>query len=127
MRLTSFSDNRVVERGRLLTNDNSDNITKIRYMDDKSNHAFFRVDTPHNIRRIDVETVDVGYDLVVISDYDKGFLTEDDIEYICNNHDLVFLDTKKILGSWAKGASYIKINDNEYQSSINMIDDYLMN
>jgi sugar/nucleoside kinase (ribokinase family) len=55
--------------------------------------------------------------LIVISDYNKGFLLEEDIEYICTNHPNVFIDTKKILGPWVKDARYIKINDYEYRNS----------
>ena len=38
----------------VITNENWYEITKTRYVDEKSNHTFFRVDTPHNISRIDL-------------------------------------------------------------------------
>jgi sugar/nucleoside kinase (ribokinase family) len=57
----------------------------------------------------------------VISDYNKGFLTESVIEEICNRHEQVFLDTKKVLGTWAEKAAFIKINDYEYKRSIPFI------
>jgi sugar/nucleoside kinase (ribokinase family) len=57
----------------------------------------------------------------VISDYNKGYLAHSDIEYICQSHPLVFLDTKKVLGKWAEGASFIKINDYEYNNSKSML------
>lgn len=101
----------------LVTNMNWERITKRRYMHEKSNHMFFRVDTPHNIPRLNVQNLDLEADLVVISDYNKGFLFESDIEYICDSHPLVFLDTKKTLGTWANKASFIKINDYEYNNS----------
>ena len=102
----------------VLTNDNWYEITKTRYVDEKSNHTFFRVDIPHKIPRLDISTLDYNaYDLIVISDYDKGFLTEDDINEICWHHANTFLDTKKILGLWCQHAKYIKINDFEYQNS----------
>ena len=101
----------------LLTNDNWYHITKTRYVHNASNHTFFRVDTTQKIPRIDLSTIDYEYDLIVISDYDKGFLTEDDINEICFKHSNVFVDTKKILGSWIQHAKYIKINDFEYQNS----------
>ena len=101
----------------IITNSNWETIIKRRYMHEKSNHMFFRVDTPHNISRLNVQNLDLKSDLVVISDYNKGFLSESDIEYICNSHPLVFLDTKKVLGPWAEKASFIKINDHEYNSS----------
>ena len=101
----------------LVTNNNWDEIVKRRYMHDGSNHMFFRVDTPHNISRLNIENIDLSSELIVISDYNKGFLTESDIEFICQSHPLVFLDTKKVLGKWAEGASFIKINDYEYNNS----------
>ena len=79
---------------------------------------FFRVDTPPSTDRVNLESIDLkNYKLIVISDYNKGFLTESDIEYICANHDNVFIDTKKILGPWALGAKFIKINNFEYNNS----------
>ena len=50
-----------------------------------------------------------------------------DIEYICEEHPRVFLDTKKVLGPWARAATYIKINNREYERSKDFIDDHLKN
>lgn len=111
----------------LITNNDWEEITKTRYMHDSSNHMFFRVDTPHKIARIDSDSLKIDADLVVISDYNKGFLSESDIEKICNSHPLVFLDTKKILGKWAEKASFIKINDFEYQNSLRYLNEELKN
>ena len=99
------------------TNTNWYEIAKTRYVHKESNHMFFRVDTTQSIPRINVKDIDFDYDLIVISDYNKGFLLEEDIEYICTNHPNVFIDTKKILGPWVKDARYIKINDYEYRNS----------
>lgn len=100
------------------TNSNWYEITKTRYVHKSSNHMFFRVDSKSNINRINLEKLDLQeYKTVVISDYDKGFLNEDDIEFICSNHSCTFLDTKKILGSWADKAKFIKINNYEYERS----------
>ena len=102
----------------LVTNNNWKEVTKTRYVHSQSNHMFFRVDTSHKLDRIDLSTIDYNaYDLIVISDYDKGFLTEDDINEICWHHANTFLDNKKILGVWCQHAKYIKINDFEYQNS----------
>ena len=111
----------------ILTNDGWYNITKIRYVHNNSNHMFFRVDSPHNINRINVNEIDYDYKIIVISDYNKGFLTEEDIKVICDNHSNVFIDTKKILGEWASKSKYIKINDYEYQNSKNFLDENLKN
>ena len=101
----------------LITNKDWQEVTKRRYMHDGSNHMFFRVDTPHNIERANIQEIKFNSDIIVISDYNKGYLSESDIEYICNLHPLVFLDTKKVLGTWAEKASYIKINHFEYMNS----------
>lgn len=104
----------------IVTNDNWFNITKTRYVHQNSNQMFFRVDTPHNIDRIDqkiLHGLDFSrYDAVVVSDYNKGFLHEEDIEFIGSNTVLSFLDTKKILDKWAN-TTFIKINDYEYRNS----------
>ncbi len=103
---------------KLVTNDGWETVTKTRYMHLNSNHAFIRVDTDHHIPRIIVRGLPLSdYDIIVISDYNKGFLTEEDIQHICENHDTVFIDTKKILGDWAAKAKYIKINNFEYERS----------
>ena len=60
---------------------------------------------------------------LIISDYNKGLIAEEDIQYICNNHKLTFLDTKKILGDFCLGASYININNLEYSKSKPFIDE----
>ena len=109
----------------ILTNSNWYNVTKTRYVHENSNHMFFRVDTLHEISRIDMSKIDYDYEIIVISDYDKGFLKKEDIEKICSKHPNVFIDTKKILGSWADKARFIKINDFEYKNSEKYITDDL--
>lgn len=106
----------------LYTNQNWKKVTKTRYMDEKTNHAFIRVDTDHTMNRVDVKKIPFKeYSIVAISDYNKGFLTEADIKHICDNHQNVFVDTKKILGKWIENAKFIKINNYEYERSINFI------
>jgi bifunctional ADP-heptose synthase (sugar kinase/adenylyltransferase) len=109
----------------IITNDaTADLVTKNRFVHSATNHMFCRVDTSDKIDRIkNIETIDLDkYEIVVISDYNKGFLLEDDIEYICNKHKKVFLDTKKQLGTWANNAFIIKINDHEYLASQKFIE-----
>jgi len=64
----------------ILTNNDWVNITKTRYVHEKTNHTFFRVDTLHNVNRINLNDIDYEYKIIVISDYNKGFLTDSDIE-----------------------------------------------
>jgi D-beta-D-heptose 7-phosphate kinase/D-beta-D-heptose 1-phosphate adenosyltransferase len=117
----------IVESCDLLTNKNWHNITKTRYVHKSTNHMFFRVDSTEEIKRININSINYNYDHIVISDYDKGFLTEEDIVTISSNHDSVFLDTKKILGSWANKVKFIKINSHEYERSKNFITEELNN
>jgi len=104
----------------IITNDNWHDVTKTRYIHKNSNHMFLRIDSSNKIERFDVKKINFSeYDLICISDYDKGFLTEEDILYISQNHSCTFLDSKKILGKWADNISYIKINNYEYDRSKN--------
>ena len=111
----------------LITNPNWETFIKTRYVHDNSNHMFFRVDTSIQIKPIDFNNLELDTDIVIISDYNKGFLSESDIADICNSHPLVFLDTKKILGSWADKAAFIKINNYEFKNSEKFITDKLQN
>jgi len=101
----------------IITNTNWPYVTKTRYVHGPTNHMFMRVDTDHNIDRVDPSLLRYDYKLIVISDYNKGFLKESDIEGICFWHPNVFIDTKKKLGSWANKAKFIKINNYEYERS----------
>ena len=105
----------------LLTNRNWEKITKTRYVHEESNHLFLRVDTPHEVDTLDILSLEFNSEILVISDYNKGFLSESVIEEICNRHQQVFLDTKKVLGRWAEKAAFIKINNYEYNRSIPFI------
>ena len=105
---------------KIITNSNWKEIVKNRYVDEKSNHMFFRVDSsesPEPINLNSVLEIITEYNYVIISDYDKGFLSEEDISIICASHPNVFLDTKKVLGDWALDARYIKINQHEADRS----------
>ena len=95
-------------------------IEKKRYVEEKTNHMFLRVDSgEEKIQRVQGLSAELlsQFEIVIISDYNKGFLLEDDISFICNNHDLVFIDTKKMIGDYCKECLYIKINNAEYLAS----------
>lgn len=105
----------------LICNSNKNYITKTRYVDNKTGHMFIRIDSQSSYKRISSKVLkklnSSKYDAVIISDYDKGFLTEEDIAVIAISHPLTFLDTKKILGNWARDITFIKINRKEYAAS----------
>jgi len=113
----------------IITNIGWEHISKTRYMHADTNHMFVRIDTDHSkIKRINVKKLKLNdYKIIAIADYNKGFLSEADIEYICTRHGNVFLDTKKILGKWATAAKYIKINNFEYENSKNYLTPALVN
>ncbi len=99
---------------------NKKNINKIRYVDSRSNQLVMRVDENDGVDRIkNLKKVNFNkYDAVVVSDYDKGFLTEDDMAFISNQSKLSFLQTNKVLSKWCENFSFIKINNYEYSNTI---------
>ena len=119
-----------------ITNKNS--IKKIRYVDHKSNQLVLRVDEHDYCDRIDSDTLSgiennfckpyftekVKVDAIIISDYCKGFLHEDDIKWICDNNKNVFVDTKKKLGEWVENCTYLKINSLEYENNEEFLNEY---
>tara|TARA_R100000306_G_C4377551_1_gene142643 strand:- start:1653 stop:2420 length:768 start_codon:yes stop_codon:yes gene_type:complete len=102
----------------LITNHTS--ITKTRYVDSKYNEIVIRIDEDDRCSPIELsDIVDDDYDLVVISDYNKGFLGEEVLSKLpalfkCKN----FIDTKKILKPWASVFDYVKINDIEFDRTM---------
>jgi sugar/nucleoside kinase (ribokinase family) len=76
-----------------------------------------RVDEKDVIYPIPVKTlIDIdfkNYDAIVISDYNKGFLSEPDISLISTSHPLTFMDSKKELGAWCDDIKYLKLNERE--------------
>ena len=113
----------------LITNTNWESITKTRFVDHRTNHMFMRLDeNDKEYGRCDVEALDFdSYDAVIVSDYNKGFLTMEDLGFISRQHHLVFLDTKKILGKWCKDYSFIKINIDEYERTKDTVDEQIRN
>lgn len=105
---------------------NKEDMVKTRIIDERTNQMIVRIDENDRSSRIDRDMLcsirdnrfdGKKYDAIVISDYDKGFLEEDDISEICERNRNVFLDTKKILGSWCEAASFIKINNFEFEKT----------
>ena len=91
----------------ILTNEES--ITKTRYIDQRYNQQFLRVDNEPLLEPMDYELPEEKFDALVISDYNKGFLTTEKISEIVDSFDgPVFIDTKK--DHLPKLNAYIKIN-----------------
>lgn len=107
-----------------------EDITKTRYVDDKSNHMFLRVDEgEQSISPFDF-TDEIVYsiqnsDIVIVSDYDKGFLSLDDIANIGKLSKLSIIDAKKKLNRKVLDVfTFIKLNENEFNNNQDLISGY---
>lgn len=112
----------------ILTNQNWKQIKKTRFVEEKSNHMFMRLDENDGLygcAELDDEYIR-SFAAVIVSDYNKGFLREQDMEHISKIHPLTFLDTKKLLGSWSKNFTFIKINGLEYHTTKHTLDTDLL-
>lgn len=100
---------------------NTEKIFKTRYIDARSGQHMLRVDTepkitgwtgktPHPINQ---------YNAIIISDYNKGFLTYENIETIIKQASgPVFIDTKKTqLADISAPHVFVKINELEYKNA----------
>ena len=107
---------------------NQTEIRKVRYVCSKYNHMLLRVDENDTCEAFNPSSLLLNkYDAVVISDYCKGFLSEEDIKMISQLYQsTIFLDTKKILGDWAHYVNFIKINSIEYNKSKEQLDNGLV-
>jgi D-beta-D-heptose 7-phosphate kinase/D-beta-D-heptose 1-phosphate adenosyltransferase len=107
---------------------NQTEIRKVRYVCSKYNHMLLRVDENDTCEAFNPSSLLLNkYDAVVISDYCKGFLSEEDIKMISQLYQsTIFLDTKKVLGNWAHHVDFIKINSVEYNKSKEQIDNDLV-
>jgi len=108
----------------------TDKIVKSRYSDKTSNHMFIRIDdekTPcdslmylsPNQRKTLSET-----DVVIVSDYDKGFLNNDMICEIGKLGKLSIIDTKRVITQdIVDSFDFIKVNKTEYYNNKTIVDD----
>ena len=108
---------------------NNENITKTRYIDSRSRQHLLRVDDEPKIKpwngSIGTQPPDT-YDAVVISDYNKGFLTYEHIENVIKHFSgPVFIDTKKTDLQRFQGA-YVKINSLENSLATSFPDDLIV-
>ena len=99
---------------------NNEQLVKTRFIDEKSNQQILRVDNEEKIKPLMIPVATDSFDAIVISDYDKGYLTTKKIFEIVDSATCpVFIDSKKsILPN--KDNCFIKINDVEYEK----LDDY---
>lgn len=95
-------------------------ITKTRFVEKKSNHMFIRFDEGENNIDKFLNNIDFSiYDFVIVSDYDKGFLSNDDLINISKSCKLSILDSKRKLSpDIIKNFTFIKLNEKELQNNI---------
>lgn len=105
-------------------------IVKKRIVEKASDYTLLRIDEDDNViskykakfKREDFDSYIDQIDIVVISSYNKGFLSTDDIEYIANKcHERgikTLYDGKFILGGWSRNLFCVKINSSEYNDQL---------
>ena len=94
-------------------------ITKTRFVEKKSNHMFLRLDDGEsNISKVELidERVEElsNFNIVIVSDYDKGFMTNDDLLTIGKNSKMSILDSKRKLSKEIVSSfTFVKLNEKE--------------
>lgn len=94
-------------------------ITKTRYVEEKSNHMFLRVDEGEGFDcqfkwgpLADSSIAEA--DIVIVSDYDKGYLRNADIREIGRKSTLSILDSKrKLTDQLIEHYTFVKLNESE--------------
>lgn len=104
-------------------------LIKRRYVDEKSNHIFIRVDMGEAVDPFMGDDVFMkmiySADCTIISDYNKGFLNDEAFDYIFKNapeKQVVILDSKRPLTSSILGfVDFVKLNEHEYDNNCRVL------
>jgi bifunctional ADP-heptose synthase (sugar kinase/adenylyltransferase) len=104
-------------------------ITKQRLVEKKSNHMLIRIDSGENenVSKLELTKENLeeikNFDVVIISDYNKGFLDDWSLIKIGQNSKLTFIDSKRKLSQEVVNhMDYIKLNYNEYINNKEIVD-----
>ena len=104
---------------------NQETITKTRYIDEKYNQQILRVDNEPDLKPMNYDLPDEHFDALVISDYDKGFLSNEKVFELVEWFDgPVFIDSKKT--KLPKESCFVKINDLEFSKLDNPSDNLII-
>ena len=104
---------------------NQETITKTRYIDEKYNQQILRVDDEPDLKPMNYDLPDEHFDALVISDYDKGFLSNEKVFELVEWFDgPVFIDSKKT--NLPKESCFVKINDLEFSKLDNPSDNLII-
>ena len=118
--LLSLSDNISITHWK-----QSDKITKTRLVESKSNHMIVRIDEGESnpvesLGDLTDEMINIikEQDIVIISDYNKGYLTETNISDICFYSKLSIVDSKKVLNvKTLTPITWLKLNEKEWKNN----------
>jgi bifunctional ADP-heptose synthase (sugar kinase/adenylyltransferase) len=98
-------------------------ISKTRFVEEKSNHPFLRVDEGEfDVDRFEmteeIRNEILESDAVIVSDYNKGFLLEEDLIEIARISKFSVLDTKKKLSKKVINSfDFVKMNEYEFMNN----------
>lgn len=120
----------VVENLKALDNDLSiehwhqtERVFKTRFVDKKTNHMFLRLDDGESFISTMTHSSDrlqsiKDYDIIIVSDYNKGFLDEQWLKYLGKFAKLSILDSKrKLTKEIVDSYTFVKLNEKEYNSN----------
>ena len=100
-------------------------ITKTRFVEKKSNHMFLRLDEGEsNISKLNLKLNLLSeYSIVIVSDYDKGFINNEDLLKIGKNSKISILDSKRKLSKEIISSfSFVKLNEKESLQNSNLLE-----
>lgn len=106
----------------------SERVLKTRFVDIKTNHMFLRLDdgesliSPMTHSQERLSTIN-NFDIVVVSDYNKGFLEDEWLKYLGKFAKLSILDSKrKLTKEIVESFSFVKLNEKEANNNSDLRD-----
>jgi bifunctional ADP-heptose synthase (sugar kinase/adenylyltransferase) len=90
-------------------------ITKTRYVDKKSNHMFIRVDEGEDlVEEIRTFNNTQHFNIIIVSDYNKGFLNDVNLKELSKMGEITILDSKrKLTQDIIDCFDFVKLNEQE--------------
>lgn len=106
----------------------SERVFKTRFVDMKTNHMFLRLDdgeafiSPMTHSQDKLNSIK-EYDIVIVSDYNKGFLDEQWLKYLGKFSNLSILDSKrKLTKEVIESFTFVKLNEKEASNNSELKD-----
>lgn len=104
---------------------NQQEITKTRFIDERTGQHLLRVDNESTLPTLDIPT-NLDYNAIIISDYNKGSVSYELIESLRENYSgPIFIDTKKQDLKRLRGC-VVKINESEFNACHSLCDDLIV-